>query len=148
MKLVPFFITEKHRKHLVISCLHVFLAHAGKAVWKSEEDILTKDQILNDYCEPNGFEVEQIWIEGGIAYIQVKQGSNLSEFYTWEESAKHPQKPECWRKFFFFQDNQGLPHKDSSWFYPQDIFEAEIHELGNIGKVFDTIRQMSVKVVA
>ncbi len=142
MKLVPFFITEKHRKHLRISCLHIFLAHAGRVVWKTEEEYLTKEQILEDYCIPNGFEVEQLWIDGGTAYIQVKQGSPLSEFYSWEEAAKHPQKPECWRKFFFFQDSEQSP-----WFYPQDIFEAEIQELGNIGKVFEDIRKSYITVV-
>lgn len=142
MKLIPFFITEKHRKHLNISCLHIFLAHAGKSVWKIEEDNLSPKEILEEYCIPNGFEVENVWIEEGIGYIRVKQGSNLAEFYSWEESAKHPQKPECWRKFFFFQDSEQSP-----WFYPQDIFEAEIQELGNIGKVFEHIRKSYVTVV-
>lgn len=134
MKLVPFYITRNNRKNLEVQCLHVFLAHAGKAVWKAEEENLTKKQILEEYCEPNGFEVEHIWIQDKekIAYIQISTSTKFSDFYTWEESAKLSQKPECWRKFYFFKDIY-----ESDWFYPQDIHEAEIQDLGNIGKVFN-----------
>ena len=139
MKLVPFFITRKNRKNLEVSCLYVFLAHGGKAVWKTEENKITEKEILEEYCLPNGFEVEKIWIEEkeNIAFIQISSSSNLNDFYSWEESAKHPQKPECWRKFYFFKDCY-----QSDWFYPQDIHEAEVQDLGNIGKVFDHLIQV------
>lgn len=135
MKLVPFFITRNNRKNLEVHCLYVFLAHGGKAAWKTEENRLhTKKEILEEYCKPNGFSVEEIWIQEKeqIAYIKISSLANLSDFYTWEESSKHPQKPECWRKFYFFKDNL-----QSAWFYPQDIHEAEVQDLGNIGKIFD-----------
>jgi len=141
MKLVPFTRTQKQTPSHTITCLNLFLAHAGKVIWKTEETgLLEKSKILQDYCEPNGFVVEQIWIDNSkqIAYIQINpKKTSLSDFYTWEEALAKPDKPECWRPFYFIQEKEG-----SDWWAPNDIFEAEISDGGNIFEIYKSILQL------
>ena len=137
MKLVPFFLTETIKNTFHVQILSVFLAHAGKAVWSTEElGILSQEVILRDYCEPNGFVVKQLQIEKDIAYIQIDpEKTNLSDFYTWDEALHTAGKPECWRRFFFLQDKEG-----SDWWSPKGLIEAEIQGFGNIDALFRHLR--------
>jgi hypothetical protein len=138
MKLIPYYYTEKVQNSFTIGCLCVFLAHAGKSVWCSEDsDILSKKTILEDYCEPNGFFVKTLTIVKDTAYIEVvKEKMNLSEFYTWEEAVAKPGRPECWRPFFFIKDKEG-----SDWWSPKGLIEAEIQGYGNVMDLFQMIRK-------
>jgi hypothetical protein len=138
MKLVPFFTTQKQTASHTIVCLTLFLGHAGKSIWKTEEPgLLSKLQILQDYCEPNGFVVESIWIDEAnqIAYVEVNpKKTTLSDFYTWEEALARPEKPECWRPFYFIHDKE-----QSDWWSSTDIFEGELSEGGNIIELYKSI---------
>lgn len=136
MKLVPFILTKKKVNQFTITNLNVFLAHAGKAVWKTEEPgFVSNESILQEYCEPNGLHVNTIHTDKHVAYIQIHADkTNLQDFYTWEEALASPGKPECWRRFYFIQDAEG-----ANWWSPQGLAEAEIQDLGNIADVFYSI---------
>lgn len=136
MKLVPFILTTKKVNGFTITSLNVFLAHAGKAVWKTEESgDVPLQTLLSDYCEPNGFVVEATHVDKWIAYFKIDgTQTNLHDFYSWEEALASPAKPECWRRFYFIQDADG-----ANWWSPQGLLEAEIADLGTIQDVFHSI---------
>lgn len=120
--------------------LSLFLSHAGKSIWTPDESgTLNEATIYEDYCQPNGFVVESIRMQGtSIAFIQVNpQKMNLSDFYTWDEALQIPAKPECWRKFYFIQDKDG-----AEWWSPKGLFEAEIQGFGNISELWRHLRTL------
>lgn len=139
MKLLPFFLTETTKNTFHVHILSVFMAHAGKSIWTTEEKgIVSREAILRDYCEPNGFVIKQLLLEKDIAYIQIDpEKTNLSDFYTWEEALANPAKPECWRRFYFFQDKEG-----SDWWSPKGLIEAEIQGFGNVETLFRHLRTL------
>ncbi len=140
MKLVPFILKQTQRNQFTLSYLQVFLNHAGKGVWKTDEPgFVNLETIRRDYCEPNGFIVIRSYIDkkAETAYLEIDaKKTNMQDFYTWEEALANPAKPECWRSFLF------VHHKDQShWWWPKDIVEAELQDLGNITSVYETIFQ-------
>lgn len=139
MKLVPFFLTESMKHTFYVQTLFVFLSHAGKALWATDESgVVSRETILSDYCEANGFVVKRFFIEKDIAFIEIDpQTTNLSDFYTWEEALEKPGKPECWRRFYFLQDKEG-----SDWWSPKGLIEAEIQGFGNIETLFRHLRTL------
>jgi len=139
MKLVPFWIQRTHRGTLSVLKINVFLAVAGKRVWKSEESgDLSEDTLRNDYCEPNGLAVLRAWREPGIAYLQIDPSkTSLSEFYSWEEALAHPSKPECWRPFYWIVDPEG-----KEWWTPNGVPEAELGDYGSIASLCGKVSQL------
>jgi hypothetical protein len=130
MKLLPFVLKQKQNSNgFTVTGLSLFLTHAGRGIWKTEESgPVSWDTIRDDYCEPNGLYVLSVVMDSDIAYIHVDQDkTNFSDFYTWEEALVHPSKPECWRRFYWFQDKEG-----AFWWSSQGIVEAELPELGPI----------------
>jgi hypothetical protein len=138
MKLLPFFVTQKKTEFFRIWKLSVFLNHAGKSVWESDSPgLLSSQQISSEYCEPNGFAVDNIRVqkESKVAYICINpEKTNLSDFYSWEEALARSDKPECWRSFYFIQDSDSL-----LWWSPKDLIEGEVQGLGNIQDIFEEI---------
>lgn len=123
-----------------IVSLSLFLSHAGKSIWTTDESGQVSDKtIYEDYCEPNGFVVETIkQYDKGLAFVQVNPSKmNLSEFYTWEEALQSPSKPECWRKFYFLQDKEG-----AEWWSPKGLIEAEIQGFGNVSELWRHLRTL------
>ena len=137
MKLVPFFLRESFKHTFHIHILYVFLGYAGKSVWTTEESaLLSTEEIVNNYCEPNGIVGKGIRIEKDIAYIEVDdKKTNIADFYTWEEALQKPAKPECWRRFYFFHDKEG-----GEWWSPKELIEAEIQGLGNVEELYRHLR--------
>lgn len=122
-----------------VQILSVFLAHAGKSIWTTEElGSVSRETILKDYCEANGFVVKDLVIEKDTAYIQVDpEKTTLSDFYTWEEALAQSGKPECWRRYYFFQDKEG-----GDWWSPKGLLEAEIQGFGNVEILFRHLRTL------
>lgn len=122
MKLVPFYLTVKNGS-LHITKLSLFLSQAGKKLWESEEETLTKEELLENYLYPNDLHPLRIHFAGKIVYIEIDSSkTKLNDFYTWEEAMKHPQKPECWRNYYFCKDSVG-----AEWFSGKLLqTEAEI----------------------
>jgi hypothetical protein len=119
--------------------LLLFLSHAGKAVWQTDEPVLTKEQIQTEYLQPNGFHTKRMWISDDIVYIEVdKENTNVSSFYTWEEALACPEKPECWRAFYFFQD----AIQAHLWMPDTDY---EIQGLGSLWSLYTVLRDMTIK---
>jgi hypothetical protein len=140
MKLVPFFLTNQSQNTFTIVSASFFLAHAGKSIWTTDESgTVSEKTILEDYCEPNGFVVESIKIvDTTLAFLQVNPSKmNLSDYYTWDEALQHPNKPECWRKFYFIQDKEG-----ADWWSPKGLVEAEIQGFGNVVELWRHLRTL------
>lgn len=139
MKLVPFVFTQQHSESLTKMKLLLFLSHAGKAVWQTDEAHLTTEQIQKEYLEPNGFHSKRMWISYDVVYIEVdKDKTNLSCFYTWEEALARPEKPECWRAFYFFQDSI------QAHLWMPDT-ECEIQGIGSLWSLYTVLRDMTIK---
>lgn len=144
MKLIPFILTQKHTPKFEIWSLTLFLSHAGKAVWKTDEHgFISKEKIEKDYCEPNGFVVKHLHIDEKkqLAFLEIdKHRTNMNDFYTWEEALSKSTKPECWRRYFFFENN--LIGEGGDWWSPKGLVEAEIHEIGNVADLFQEIKEV------
>ena len=140
MKLVPFILSEKQANEFTVTQIQVFLAHAGKSVWKTEESgFVSLKTILQDYCEPNGFTVQKTHVDkqNQIAYLMIDPTkTTMTDFYTWEEALAHQTRPECWRRFYFMQDSE-----TADWWSPHGLVEAEIQDFGNVGDLFRIIQQ-------
>jgi hypothetical protein len=140
MKLVPFILSQKQVNQFTVSQIQVFLAYAGKSVWKTEESgSVSLKTILQDYCEPNGLTVQKTYVDkqNQIAYLMIDPTkTTLTDFYTWEEALAHQTKPECWRRFSFIQDSD-----QADWWSPQGLVEAEIQDFGNVTNLFHIIQE-------
>ena len=139
MKLVPFFLTSSDKTSLRIHKLTIFLRHAGKAVWKTDESgFVPEDIILNDYLLANDIHSKKITYnkDKTIAWIQVDPTlTDISEFYSWDEALEKGTKPECWRSFYFFKDEN-----NADWWTPKAFqCEADIQDLDNVAKVYEDI---------
>jgi hypothetical protein len=139
MKLVPFFLTEKQTGMFTITKLSLFLSHAGKSLWQTEEQgNVSIDVLKEEYLEPNGMEAEKIQMDQmkQIAYVKINPKTLcLSDFYAWEEAMAKPSRPECWRNFYFVQDKE-----KADWWSAKGLLEAEIPELGNVATLFFTLQ--------
>jgi hypothetical protein len=134
MKLLPYILTKRETKDFTFWKFTVFLSFAGKSIWE-ESGPLSKSVIQHDYCELNGLYAKDIVIDPKkqLALIQIDtQKTNLSEFYIYEEALQKPDKPECWRSFYFIQDKGQI-----FWWSPKGLIEAEIQGGGNIQELFE-----------
>lgn len=140
MKLFPYFLT-KQQGALQKTRLTVFLANGGRRLWETEEPTVTKKELLDNYLELNGIYANHIHFSKGIIYIEIDpEKTSLSDFYTWEEAHKHPQKPECWRHFYFFQDSL-----NAAWFSPKaSQLDVEFND-GNIQEYYEDILRLIPK---
>ena len=140
MKLVPYCFTHPAHQppQLQLTCLWVFVSSAGKRLWQTEEASLTDEEILTLYCEPNGLPVIHIQRDptNHCVYLEVDATHvKFSEFYSWEEAMVHPEKPECWRRFVFFEDAKG-----TEWWSPKGLVEAELPDLGSVASLWSLKR--------
>lgn len=121
MKVLPFILKQKQAAlHMTNLCL--FLAHGGRSFWQTEEAIVSDKTLQEDYLLPNGMIPKRIFATNHLIYVWIdEEKTKLNDFYTWEEAYKHPQRPECWRSFYFFQDSTGTP-----WFAPGSQSEGEL----------------------
>lgn len=121
--------------------ISIFLDKAGKSLWQTEdEDKLTEDSLRDEYLEPNGIVASSIHIDEQTktAWIHVDtHKTRMSDFYTWDEAAARPDKPECWRDFYFFWNE----HDEAFW-SPQYVNspDAEIQGLGNVQSLLQKIK--------
>ncbi len=140
MKLVPFILSQKQANQFTVTQLQVFLAYAGKSIWKTDESgFVPLKTVLQDYCEPNGFTVQKTYVDkqNQIVYLMIDPTkTTLTDFYTWEEALTNQTKPECWRRFYFMQDNE-----KADWWSPTGLVEAEIQDFGNVSDLFHRIQE-------
>ncbi len=131
MKLLPFILAKKEVHPFHILSVNVFLAHAGKSVWKTEElGNIPIQSIVSEYCEPNGIYIVNSHLDTAnqTAYLLVDSTrTNVSDFYNWEEALQQQAKPECWRRFYFIQHTNG-----ANWWSPEGLTETEVQDYGNI----------------
>jgi hypothetical protein len=107
MKIIPFVLKET-KETLTMTSLKLFLAHAGKGVWTTEEANLSTKDIEQEYLLPNGLIPKRMFERRSILYIEIDSNkTRFEDFYTWDEALCNTEKPECWRQFFFFKDEQG-----------------------------------------
>ena len=139
MKLVPFVLTNQKRSLFLLTRCSLFLAHAGKRLWQTEEEgLVSLQQLKEEYLHPNGFVIQDIQIDPKkqIAFIQVNASQmNFQDFYMWEEALTNPEKPECWRPFYFVNDADGV-----EWWSAQGIPEAEFQGGETLYELFQEIR--------
>lgn len=111
MKIVPF-VLKQRKEVLTMVSLKLFLAHSGKGLWKTEEPSLSPKQVEEEYLLPNGLIPKRIFQVSSILYVEIdSEKTRFEDFYTWEEALSNPEKPECWRNFWFFTDSQ-----EAEWF--------------------------------
>jgi hypothetical protein len=122
MKVLPFILKQKQAS-LSMTNLCLFLSHGGRSFWQTEESTLSQQELEHEYLLPNGLIPKKIFSANNLFYVWIDaEKTKLDDFYTWEEAYKHPEKPECWRSFYFFEDASGSP-----WFSPNaSQVEAEI----------------------
>lgn len=136
MKLLPYVLTKLENKEFTLWRFTLFLSHAGKALWETETPgMLSVEKIQTEYCSPNGLQVKTISLhaEKNIAYIEIDtEKTNFSDFYTWEEAMMRNDKPECWKHFYFIQDNN-----HTFWWTPKGLIEGEVQGGGNIQELFE-----------
>jgi hypothetical protein len=120
MKVLPFILNQK-QSSLRMTNLSLFLAHGGRSFWQTEEPV-TKKTLEDEYLLPNGLIPKRIVETKELIYVWIDaEKTKVNDFYGWDEAYKHPQKPECWRSFYFFEDASGSP-----WFSPGSQPEAEL----------------------
>lgn len=143
MKVLPFALTQRQQNDFQIHCLLLFLTHAGKSVWKTEEPgCLSEKTLIEEYLEPNDIFAKNIKMDAkkNIAYIEIDTSRTMiSDFYTWDEAIQKPSKPECWRRFYFIQDKEGL-----SWWSPKGFLEAEIQGMETLDELFLSLKSSHI----
>ena len=122
MKVLPFFL-KRVQGQLQMVHLSLFLSNGGRTLWQTDEASLSQKDLEREYLLLNGLIPSKVIVEKDTAFVQIDPTqTKLADFYSWEEAYKHPQKPECWRSFYFFKDSTG-----ADWFTPTSFqTEAEI----------------------
>lgn len=138
MKLVPFVLTHKKQGSFVLTRCTLFLAHAGKSIWQTDEaGSISVEKLYEDYLDPNGFVVDHINLDSTkqIAFAQIDPvKTSFAEFYTWEEALTKSEKPECWRHFYFVRDAE-----QTDWWSPRGIVEADFQSGESLSDLFQEI---------
>jgi hypothetical protein len=138
MKLVPFVLTKKESGLFQMTRCTLFLSHAGKSIWQTDESgSISLETLQTDYLGPNGFAVHDIQLDTKrqTAYIQIDPTkTSFEDFYTWEEALQKQDKPECWRHFYFVKDRDG-----TDWWSPKGLLEAEFQSGEAVSEVFQEI---------
>lgn len=136
MKLIPFFYSKKETNEFTIYTLRLFTERAGKSIWKADGQ-LSADEISRDHMEPNGLFSKRVLINKDIAFIEIdSEKTNLNDFFSYEEALANPDKPECWRKFYFFIDK-----RNESWWSSKDI-QTDLEETGSVHFLFEDILRL------
>ncbi len=121
MKVLPFILKQKQGA-LDMTNLCFFLANGGRSFWQTEELTVSNKALEEEYLLPNGLIPKRIFSTKDLVYVWIDEEKiKINDFYMWEEAYKHPQKPECWRSFYFFKDSTGTP-----WFSPASQPEGEL----------------------
>jgi hypothetical protein len=122
MKVLPFYLKQKQSKgQLCMTKLSVFLANGGRVCWQTDEKTVTKEQLVEEYLEPNGLVPLNIYMENSMILVQIDpEKTILDNFYTWEEVYQKKQRYECWRNFYFFKDTM-----NAEWFTPKDTNDLD-----------------------
>ena len=55
---------------------------AGQNIWETEEDTITKKQLIDNYLTPNGI-FGEIVLKGSVWIVKVSDKTNISEFFIW-----------------------------------------------------------------
>lgn len=141
MKLIPYFLTKRPLKELEAVRLSLFLSHAGKSIWKTDEPGLLSEQAIKDnYLDPNGFVVRKCIVDKQTqtAWICIDESqTHLSEFYTWEEALASSAKPECWRHLYWMRDDQGC-----HWWSPKGVAGAEVGDGLSFAEILERIESL------
>lgn len=106
MYIIPYYIEKKQSKDLGATLWTAWIFLSGETLWKTDEDKITKKQIIDTYLVPNGFVGKCVCLKGDTMYYQVDPFSmNMSEFYSWkdflEKAQRIPEGIQVWRPFFW-----------------------------------------------
>lgn len=107
---------------------------AGQNIWETEEDTITKKQLIDNYLTPNGI-FGEIVLKGSVWIVKVSDKTNISEFFSWKDSlaeSKPPEAQEIWRPFIWLGDKE--PGVEDDWGWDE---ECSLTRLGKFGSVLD-----------
>ena len=79
----------------------------NNTLWKTDEEILSEDEILRDYLKPNGFILgkRSFWLDG-VWFPEISQETNISEFYFQKDQ---PAEDDLrWVNFYWTKENLGI----------------------------------------
>ena len=122
----------------------VFMAAGGKEVWKTDEDVISTEQILADYLIPNGFvgTVKKV-VPGEYLLFEVDmEKSDIGNLYTWSEFLdKQEEVPgycNIFRPFIWVGETKIGEKDDWGWYE-----ECEQISVGPMGTVADVLKLLS-----
>lgn len=113
MYILPYCILKPHirftsGKHTVVWC---FLTEGGTALWKTDEDTLSQEVVLQEYLTPNGFVGQARGIQNSVLLFEVDpKKTSFQDFYVWTEYLAKGQEPpadgDVWRPFHWLESTE------------------------------------------
>lgn len=84
----------------------IFLTDGGKTLWKTDEETLNTQEILDQYLIPNGFHGTVKCVKDTILYYEVN-AECMDTFYTWHDYLKTGILPsqDIWRPFLLYTED-------------------------------------------
>lgn len=116
-----------------LSTLWVFTTKGGTALWETDEEICTEEEILKEYLLANGFKGRAHGVKGGCYLFEVDPSqTTLSDFYMWTDflqmNKATPIDCDIWRPFFWIDTEELGTTNEWGW-----NTESESLSLGKFG---------------
>lgn len=137
MILIPYYTTEKT---LSIGCkmstLWIFMAAAGKEIWKVDDEVET---VIREYFNDNGIFGEQMPTARSdvLLYKVDTKKTNIADFHTWTDVLSTGSQPDhVWRPFFWLGEGFGQIDR---WGWKEELSTARFTPFDSMAHIWELV---------
>jgi hypothetical protein len=129
--------------------LWCFLTEGGHALWKTDEDLLSSEDVVRDYCIPNGFVGRVTGVEKNTVFFEVDpKKTNFNDFYLWTEFLAKGQEPpltsDLWIPFYWVGDASKAPGGEDEWRWMAQTESQSIKGWGSLKTMWQVLRDLTI----
>ena len=136
MILIPYYTTEKTLSiGCKVSTLWIFMAAAGKEVWKVDTD--APETLIREYLNENGIFGKHIPSSRSdfLLYKIDTEKTTLADFHSWVDVLSTDTEPDhVWRPFFWLGEQFGQIDR---WGWKEELSEARVGSSGQFISMAD-----------
>ena len=106
MFICPYYLNVTNQYNTSLWKAWIFLSEGGTKLWKTDEDGLSIEEIIDQYLKPNGFCGTVKSVKDGVIYYEVNpKEMKLDDFYSWKDFLECANIPrldiDLWRPFIW-----------------------------------------------
>lgn len=144
MFILPYILqpSQKSSTDFTLTVAWIFTIHGGTGIWETDEELLSEEQVIKEYLEPNGFYgVSKGIVDGCLMYDVNPSRTKLSDFYMWSDFLGKGQPPstgcDVWRPFFWLGNSE--VGQEDAWGWSAQASELCLGKFGSSAKLWKLI---------